>query len=341
MKITTKEVRTAVRLLDEIIKEYKEEHPSKKRNWKTYEHQHAERVATAFRELKPFAQKAVASLQTTRSSERGRKRKLSLEQKVLVLLLKHLVKKSNRDMAHMLILFSLLTDVSVSYKSIERLYSDHEVQLAIHNLHMLILQKKNITTTDSSGDGTGYAISVRQHYSSEAQKLKQAIKKSSQQRKQSKRKKYIYSFNIIDLKSRLYLGCGTSFKSEKEAFLKATDMVQQTRITMKSLRLDRYYSGQTTITFCRNKFENTKVYLIPKKNATIKGSWEWKRMLHAFLHTTKPYLQEYYKRNQSESAFSEDKRRTGWAIAQRKVERVDTANTLTMLWHNLYWLAPI
>ncbi len=45
-------------------------------------------------------------------------------------------------MASMLGLFSLLSRIDVSYKTVERLYSNHDVEMAIHNLHLLILRKK-------------------------------------------------------------------------------------------------------------------------------------------------------------------------------------------------------
>ena len=55
----------------------------------------------------------------------------------------------------MLAVFSLLSDIDVSYKTIERLYSDTEVEMAIYNLHILILNKKRVREVDTSGDGTG------------------------------------------------------------------------------------------------------------------------------------------------------------------------------------------
>jgi len=61
-------------------------------------------------------------------------------------------------------------------------------------------------------------------------------------------------------------------------------------------------------------------------------------MLYRFVHDTKAYLKEYYQRNQSESGFSEDKKRTGWKLGQKREDRIDTANTVNKLWHNLYWL---
>jgi len=81
-----------------------------------------------------------------------------------------------------------------------------------------------------------------------------------------------------------------------------------------------------------------RLYFIPKKNATVKGSWEWKRMLYYFVMDPVTYLEEYFQRNQSESGIAEDKKRVGWKLGQKREDRIDTANALTTLWHNLYWL---
>ena len=61
-------------------------------------------------------------------------------------------------------------------------------------------------------------------------------------------------------------------------------------------------------------------------------------MIYAFTDETNAFLREYFQRNQSESGFSEDKKRTGWKISQKLDERIDTAYTLTSVWHNLFWL---
>jgi len=140
--ITDKQLRKTLSTLDGIIEEYKNESPEKKRDWRTYEQRLAERLKTAYKELKPLVQEAVQSLTIITGETRGTKPKLTLEQKVLILLLKHLIGKSNRDMAFMIVIFSWLTDIDISYKSVERLYSDDHVILALHNLHQLILKKK-------------------------------------------------------------------------------------------------------------------------------------------------------------------------------------------------------
>src|SRR3989338_4077794 len=140
--ITNKQLTNALIILDNIIEEYKKESPDKKRDWRTYEQRLTERLKTAYRELKPLVQEAVQSLQIVHIETRGIKQKLTLEQKVLLLLLKHLIGKSNRDMAIMIVIFSWLTDIDISYKTVERLYSDEQVVLALNNLHVLVLKKK-------------------------------------------------------------------------------------------------------------------------------------------------------------------------------------------------------
>jgi len=339
MKITTNEVRDVVAILDDIVDDYKENTDADKRDWRTYEQQAAARLRTAFRELKPLVEEAVSSLHIKSGELRGATSKLTLEQKVLALLLKHLLGKSNRNMTHMLIIFSWLTDIDVSYKTIERLYSDQEVKLVLHNLHLLILKKKGVEKADCSGDGTGYGLTVKKHYATEAQKLKDKMKtKNGQQKKSGKKALFTYSFNLMDIESRMYIGYGTSIKSEKEAFLAALEMAKETNIDVKSIRLDRYFSCQAYVKLLEEDQGKMMFYLIPKTNATIRGSWAWKRMLYHFVKDPIGYLEEYYQRNQSESGFAEDKRRIGWQLGQKRPDRINTANTCTSLWHNLYWL---
>ena len=81
-----------------------------------------------------------------------------------------------------------------------------------------------------------------------------------------------------------------------------------------------------------------RLYFIPKRNATVKGPWEWKRMIYYFVKDPIAYLEEYFQRNQSESGIAEDKKRIGWKLGQKREDRIDTANMCTTLWHNLYWL---
>lgn len=339
MKVNTKQVREMAAMLEDIVKAYKESHPVSDRDWRTYEQRVAERLKFAFGELKPLVHEAVVSVQFVRGETRGVKPTLSVEKRVLALLIKHIIGKSNRNMAAMFAIFSLLSDIDVSYKTVERFYSDPEVIIVLHNLHVLILRKKGINNVDVSGDGTGQSLTIKEHYASAAQKLKDKVKTDSGQPKQvRKKRKFSYSFKFMDIKSRMYLGFGTSLKSEKEAYNRATTIAQDTGIKIKSIRLDRYFSGQSTPKFLEHTFGKIDTYLIPKINATVKGPWSWKRMLHKFVNHTTPYLEEYYQRNQSESGFAEDKKRTGWQLGQKRPDRIDTADALTTVWHNLSWL---
>jgi len=64
----------------------------------------------------------------------------------------------------MLFIFTMLTGIDVSYNTIERLYSDPEVYLALCNLHQLILRKEGVKVSDTCGDGTGYSLTISKHY---------------------------------------------------------------------------------------------------------------------------------------------------------------------------------
>ena len=337
MSLETKEVRDVVKILDDIVKEYKEEHPEKERNWRTYEQRVAERLKTAFKELKPLVHEAASSIQFVSGETRGAKPILNVEQRTLAVLIKHIVGKSNRSMAAMFVIFSLLSNIDVGYKTVERFYSDPEVIAVLYNLHVLLLKKKGVKDVDSAGDGTGYSLTIKEHYASAAQKLKEKIKDADTQSTQ-KKAIFVYSFALIDLKTRMYIAFGTSFKSEKDAFEKALQMAKETGIKIKSVRLDKYYSAEAYVKLCQEYLGKVKTFIIPKSNIATIGMGDWSRMIYQFTKNTKVFLEEYFQRNQSESGISEDKKRIGWKLGQKRPDRVDTANMLTSVWHNLYWL---
>ena len=342
MKISTKEVRNITGELDQIIEQYKKDNPEQGRDWRTYEQRVALRVRHAIARFEPLIDKAIAALNISDANNAGNKHALTLKQRTVLLLTKHLFGKSNREMSAMLALFSMLSGIDVSYKTVERLYSDEEVAIVLHNLHMLILREKGIEGVDASGDGTGYTLTIKKHYATEAQKFKDKAKDSDKIAKASKQEKgrllFIYSFALMDFTTRLYIAFGTSFKSEQDAYNKAMQMAAALEIDLKSIRLDRYYSCQQYARELGKLYPNVTLYLIPKKNATVKGPWNWKRTLERFAHNVVAYLKEYFHRNQSESGFSEDKRRFGWRIMQRKENTINTAQHLTVIWHNLFWL---
>jgi len=321
------EIRERLKDIDDfLLDHYKATHQEKKRDWRTYEQQLSHRVKTAIRELGPLIDEATGKI--TVSRELGRPPQLSIKQKLTLLLMKELFDRSNRSMASMLAAFSLLSEIDVSYKTLERLYSDPEVEIALFNLHVLILRKRGVSVSDAAGDGTGYSLSVAQHYGTEAAKRKDKAKKNPE----SGGKKFVFSFKLLDLETWLYVAYGIGFRSEKQAFDNAMQMLKKVDVSLKSIRLDRYYSCQRYV----ESFGMTKVYVIPTKNATLNGSWEWKRTMFDFVDNTIPYLEEYYQRNNSEAGFSADKRWFGWKVDQRRDDRIEVAIACGNLWHNLF-----
>jgi len=327
--LRTEELRKRITFVEEyLMTEYKLTHPQKKRDWRTYEQQLTYRVKEAIRSIEPLVDEAVSTIKMERGQ--GRYPELSLKQKVLLLLIKELFDKSNRNMACMIDLFSLLSGIDVSYKTVERLYSDPEVDMALHNLHVLILKKKGVKDVDASGDGTGYSLSITKHYATEAQKQKDRIKEGQKDKKG--RRAFVHSFKILDLKTWLYVAYGISFKSEKEAYSKAIMMMQRIDASLASIRLDKYYSSPS----CIDSLKDTKVYIIPKKNASVRGSLKWKKTMEEYVNNTIAYLEQYYKRENSESGFSQDKRWFGWKVEQRREDRIEMAITCSNVWHNLF-----
>lgn len=327
MKVWSKHIRETLKEIDDhLLQEYKDEKEETERDWRTYEQRLMHRIKSAIRNLEPLIEEAISTLKIEK--HQGRDSKLTLKQKVILLLLKELFDKSNRDMSFMIDVFSLLSGIDISYKTIERLYSDEQVEMALHNLHMLILKKKDIKTADTAGDGTGYSLTIKKHYATEVERRKDEVKETSEKEKSA----FIYSFKLLDLNSRIYICYGMSFRSEKQAFNRALERLTETGIKIEKVRLDKYYSNSLDV----DKFPDSKVYIIPKKNATMRGSRKWKERMVQFVLNTKPYLGQYYLRNNSESEISADKRRLGWKIDQRREDRIDTAHACTVVWHNLF-----
>ena len=319
----SEDIRKRLKDIDEfLLNQYKESKKIEKRDWRTYEQQLMNRIKGAICNLEPLINEAT-NIKIHRGS--GRPPDLDLKQSVIILLLKELIGESNRKMASMLALFCLLSGIDVNYKKVERLYSNYDVKLAIYNLHRLILMEKGIKNIDACGDGTGYSLTIKKHYASETQKRKDKAKEYSGT------KAFVYSFKLMDLKSKLYVAFGMSLKSEKEAFDRAMEMLKYIDVEIDSVRLDKYYSFPSYV----DRFGKAKVYVIPRKNATLRGSWKWKDTMEEFVNDTIPYLGQYFLRNNSESGFSADKRWFGWTVGQKRDDRISTALTCTGVWHNL------
>jgi Transposase len=333
--IKDEDIISVLKQIEDHIKDELKSRPEKKRDWRTYEQMDAERIRDAIKSLDPLINEAVSAIHVDYSGP-GRPSALTLEQKVKLLLIKQLVGKSNREFAYLLEIFSMISGIDISYKTVERLYIEL-VMMTLHNLHVLLLKKKGIKESDATGDGTGYSLTVKKNYESYAQELKDKAKenRNDDKGKQSakKRKTFAYSFRLMDLRTKMYIAFGSSMKSEKEAFDNAINFIKTVDVKLKSVRLDKYYSESRYVSLFD---KDTEVYVIPKKYATLNGSQKWKDTMREFVTDTYQYLKEYYKRENSEAGFSADKRLFGWEIAQRREDRIDSALFCTGLWHNLF-----
>jgi transposase len=246
-------------------------------------------------------------------------------------------------MADMLPMFTTLNELDLCYKTIQRAYSNPMVKMIIHNMFVILVQKKNIKQADLTGDGTGYSLSITKHYRSVREKAGDAAKSNEAPAKaapkpvtkEEKKKLFTYAFALMDLKSHMYVGYGASLKSEKAAFDAAMALMHECGVEPKSVRLDQYYAGQSTAELFGAE---TLLYVIPKSNATIRGCYAWKDMIRDFMFYPFLFLQEYFRREHSESGFSADKRFNGWKIWERRADRIQTATMCKGVWHNLIWL---
>ncbi len=230
---------------------------------------------------------------------------------------------SNRKAAYLLPLLGISKDIS--YKTVERLYSDPLVIMILNDLFMNSLKRKGVASADASGDGTGYSLTVTKHYRSLREKDGEFVKEG----------KFVYSFALMDLATRMYVGNAVSVKSEMDAYRKALEMIGKMLIDLKSIRLDKYYSGQSIL---EDFNENIMIFLIPKSNSRIRGRRNWREIIRRFMDDPMNYLREYFRRNASESGFSSDKRTTGRLIYQRRKDRKETSGFCKGLIHNLMLL---
>ena len=281
-----------------------------------YEETYRKRLLGMSRELRYMIDHASSIV----VDEFGRPSLLDAKEKAFILLTKEIMKLSNRRMAYELPLFGI--DMPISYKTVERLYSDPLVIMILNNIFIETLRKKEIGKCDAVGDGTGYSLTVTKHYRSMREKHGESVKKGQ----------FVYSFALMDLDTRMYIGYAVSMKSEKDAYRKAIEMISKLRIDLASIRLDRYYSGQSILD---DFSENTRIFIIPKKNSRITGPRAWRDMILRFMNDPIACLREYFKRSNSEAGFSSDKRSTGHMIFQRRKDRIETSGFCKGLLHNL------
>src|SRR6266498_3820782 len=234
VKILAKDVRKRVKELDTIIEAYKKDCPKKEREYAKYEKEFKKRFKKAIKNLDNLLSESIIRVKTYyRNKDRH---SLSLRKRMRLILVKELTEKGNRKTANTLELFSMLGGTDISYKTVERLYSDELLQICLFNLLILALEKRNVKNIDVCGDATGYSLTISKHYSSYVQKLKEKAKDGN-----LTKRAFVYNFALMDLETKMYVCFGSSLKSEKEAFDKAMQMLRFVDVKINSIRLDRYY----------------------------------------------------------------------------------------------------
>lgn len=274
-----------------------------------------EKVKERLAKLPEYVERAVDMIGLEERAA-GRPRKLDLAQRTMLFLFARLMNKSNRDVEEVLALFRPLFGFEVSYKSVERLYSDEEVRLALYNLFLLLLEEEGVSGS-FAGDGTGYSLTVEKHYRKNPRKESGAYK---------------YVFRLIDLGTGMYVGYGYSGRSEMEAFHRAMEVVKRFGIRVDSISLDKYYSSRKVL---KQFGKETAVYVMSRKNLSKLGL-EWPDIIRRIARDPFMYLKRYFMRNLSEAGYSADKRRFGWVIRQKREDRREMAMLSIALLHNVF-----
>ena len=314
MQITRSIANQLVSVLDELQEQLKgkSKSPYPYKEWE----QKRELVKQRIRKLPEYVEQAASMITTNKPT--GRPKNGDLTKRTLIFLFARLMNKSNRDTEHLLEIFFPFFGVRMSYKSVERLYSDPEVQATLHNLFVLLLQDEDISG-DCAGDGTGYSLSVTKHYRTTPEK---------------RSKDYRYAFRIIDTRTGMYVGMGYSAVSEMQAFHQAREMAERIGVSITKIRLDKYYSSRKVLELFGPGVE---VVVIPKKDDARIGLL-WSRVYRRIMESPVGYLRDYYKRNLSEGGFSSDKIRFGGMIRQKREDRQETALFSIGLLHNLFFV---
>ena len=323
--LTNKKLKTTIDEMDYLQKYYNKNCSIEKKKFsKDYDKRLRSETRNVFRMINQDVDKAAKYIKIKQGNGRPLKDRIVLTKLHLI---QRLFDLTNRQMESFIDILIFANTEVFSYKTIERAFDDPIVRMIIHNL--FVLSSGEPREIDSSADGTGISLTISKHYKTD--RLKDLANKSET----SKRKEYLFSVMIIDLDTNLYVGYAVGFKSEKQLFIEAKKMLFDNGFFIKSIRLDKYYSHQSIM----SEFDkDTKIYLIPKKNATIKGSFEWKKMLKKFVDNTLGYLAEYFKREKSESANSKDKKRCS-LIRQRLSGRIMGAAQTNLVLHNLSTIA--
>lgn len=174
---------------------------------------------------------------------------------------------------------------------------------------------RGISTVDASGDGTGYSPSMTSHHRSILEREGESVKEGGS----------VHSSALMDPSTRMYVGYAISPRSGKDAYHRAPDMIAEMRIDPRSARPDRYHSGRSILD---DLGEGTGI-------SRIRGRKGWRGIVRRFMDDPIAYLEECFRRNNSEAGFSAGKRSLGGIMTGRRSDRIETSGFCKGLIHNL------
>ncbi|QXJ35915.1 hypothetical protein [Saccharolobus shibatae] len=135
-KLTQKDFDDFKESIEDLIKLYKESRLSKMENAEESEEERLARLRRFGQELRKDIDEAGKFVKI--KEEQGRKSKLTPQEKAYILIIKEYLGLSNRETAELASLLNL-TKEEISYKTVERLYSDPDVFVILYNLLLKIV----------------------------------------------------------------------------------------------------------------------------------------------------------------------------------------------------------
>jgi hypothetical protein len=109
-------------------------------DWMTYHQRRANEIKRIMMELAPALEKAAAAVPAAK--RKGRKPVLDLRQRLTILVAKHLLGSSSREMSYNLVLLSAVNGRLFSYRTLERMYGEKDVGIALAELWEIVRSGK-------------------------------------------------------------------------------------------------------------------------------------------------------------------------------------------------------
>jgi len=248
-------------------------------------------------------------------------------------LLQQFYQVSNRVAAGLARLFKekLGLEYRLTYKDIERAYSNQDVQDILQEVLKLSNEPIRGKETRFSIDGTGMETSIKQNYANE---------------KGDEKKKAVYRMLIgmVGVEYKMFSASAVNGPGDESPFL--IPLLEDTAEAFERIDFVLADAMYYTLANCTKIAEyGAKPRICPRIDAVInaKGSRAKKEMLLELLKNAQQWLEEYHGRSISENVYSVLKGRFPRHFLKRRIDRLDNegvdkvcAYNLRMLIYNHY-----